>query len=122
MGKVNKRSPAYKVSRAPECRVLRAVELVQGMDFGGSYVVLRVRVGKDEAVYAVEPTRSDVGGQSARFVKQGEVLALEDGSGWHDCLLDGENSTCCCKGFQRWGGTCRHLFALEVALRRGWLR
>jgi hypothetical protein len=106
--------------RAPACKISRAVELIQGMAFGGTFATLRLCVGKDEATYTVEP-RKVPRGQAARYVKQGLVDVYEDGSGHHDVLLDGELTTCDCKGFQRWG-RCRHCWSLEIALRRGWLR
>jgi hypothetical protein len=90
------------------------------MDFGAGYAVLRVRVGRDEATYTVEPRKAPRG-QAACYVKQGLVDVYEDGSGHHDVLLDGPMTTCDCKGFQRWGH-CRHAWSLEIALRRGWLR
>jgi len=108
------------MQKAPECKVSRQVELVQPLNPGWGFATLRIRVGRDEAVYTVQPTRSDIGGRAAHFVKQGPVDPCEDGSGHHDVLLDGADSYCDCKGFLRWGH-CRHLYALEVALRRKWL-
>jgi hypothetical protein len=111
-----------KVSKkAPECKVSRAVELVQGMDFGGTCATLRICNGKDESLYTVQPLRSEVGGRAFRLVKQGRVETLEDGSGWYDLLLDGPvNSYCSCPGCERWGH-CKHVWAVEVAVRRKWL-
>jgi hypothetical protein len=109
-----------KVSkRAPECKVGRQVRLVEPAHPFWAYVVLEITVGRDVAFYSVSRQRSDWG-QAFRFVKQGQVEPLEDGSGWHDCVLDGEDSICSCKGFTRWGH-CKHLWASEVIVRRGWL-
>jgi hypothetical protein len=84
------------------------------------FLALRITVGQETAEYTVEPLRSELGGHAARFVKQGVVEPLEDGTGWHDTLVAGEDTTCSCKGHGRWGH-CKHCWAVEVAVRRKWL-
>jgi hypothetical protein len=120
MTKVLKARPRAKAGSA-ECKVLRQVELIQPLCPGMGFLALRITVGRETAEYTVEPLKSDLGGAAARFVKQGVVEPLEDGSGWHDTLVAGEDTTCSCKGWQRWA-KCKHTFALDVATRRGWLR
>jgi hypothetical protein len=61
--------------------------------------------------YAVEVLASDWG-RAFRLTKQ-------DGSGTrYDVLVDGVASTCCCKGFTRYG-RCRHVTALAQAIEEG---
>lgn len=34
---------------------------------------------------------------------------------------NGQDRRCCCRGFERWGRTCKHIQALEALLANGWL-
>jgi hypothetical protein len=110
-----------RTRKAPETKIGRQVRLVEPLCPGWGFIVLEIRVGRDVATYTVSRERSELGGTAANFTKQGEVNVLEDGSGHHDTLLNGENSLCDCRGFEAYG-RCRHLWALEIAVRRGWLR
>jgi hypothetical protein len=106
--------------RQPECKVLRQCRLVEPLSPGWGFIVLEITVGRDKATYTVSKERSELGGVAAHYTKQGEVEVHEDGSGHHDTLLDGENSLCDCRGFAAYG-YCRHLWSLEICVRRGWL-
>jgi hypothetical protein len=96
------------------------VRLIEPLCPGFNFVVLEVAVGRDRATYTVSRGRSEVGGVAGHFVKQGLVDVYEDGSGHHDTLLAGEESLCDCRGWAAYG-RCRHLWSLEIAIRRKWL-
>jgi hypothetical protein len=53
-------------------------------------------------------------GEKAFRLEKFEVHQRGDGDDAYDVLLDREGSTCCCKGFLRWGTECRHIGALKA--------
>jgi hypothetical protein len=105
--------------RAPECKVLRQVRLVEAAGPGQPWSAVEITAGKDTDLYAVKPIRSEVGGRGFEVVKQGEVERGE--SGWYNVLLDGPVNSCCsCPGHERWGH-CKHVWALTRLAERGLL-
>jgi hypothetical protein len=86
--------------------------------------VLAITVGKAESVYAVRRLPADFCA-AYRLIK-GELveqpdntLRLQDAA-QYDVLLDGQNSTCECKGFLR-HGHCKHVGGLSVLHQRNLL-
>jgi len=83
----------------------------------GPAVVFRIRQVYSKArqtldFYALEGVPSQIGGR-------GFLLVKEDGTSYH-ARLDGNDSTCDCRGQTRWGhkNPCKHigaLLALQVA-------
>jgi hypothetical protein len=100
---------------APACKVSRQVRLLVAASPGQPWAAVEITTGKDTAVYAVKPVRSDIGGRGFEVVKQGEVDLGE--SGWYQVLVHGEESACTCKGHLRWGH-CKHCWALSRLVQR----
>jgi hypothetical protein len=83
--------------------------------------VVAISVGKVEDVYAVQPIPSQFG--VAFHVIKGELveqpdntLRLQDAA-HYDVCLNGEQSTCECKGFLRWHH-CKHVGGLTALRQR----
>jgi hypothetical protein len=84
-------------------------------------IVLWLTVNKLTAAYRVSPIASQIGGRAFRLEKadQGDGAAEV-----YDVLLDGQHSTCDCKGFARYGmsaaGTgCKHVAGCQAAITSG---
>ena len=76
----------------------------------GASTVLWLTVGKLTTAYRVEPIVSQIGGKAYRLEK------ADQGDGQpevYDVLLDGQHSTCDCKGHTRWGH-CKHSDCLKT--------
>lgn len=80
----------------------------------GSVQVLALTTGKDTTFYRLETLLADAG-RGFRLVKADRG----DGPGEeYDCLLDGEQSVCDCKGFSKWGH-CKHVESLDALVTAG---
>jgi hypothetical protein len=89
----------------------RSIRLVVPLNDQGENGLLRITVGKDTADYFLTRIPADFG-TAFRLEKVGE----EDATAYH-VNLNGQQSTCECKGFTRWNH-CKHadgLAALSAA-------
>jgi hypothetical protein len=98
--------------------------------YDGNFAV-RITIGSDVSHYYVEPAPCDFGRAAFRMVKfPCEVKEGEAAS--HDVLIGHAqtDSTCCCKGYERWGWhadaegklvSCRHIDSLLELIARGML-
>jgi hypothetical protein len=75
----------------------------------GNVQVLALTTGKDTVFYKLETLLADAG-RGFRLVKAERGNGPEETCDVH---LDGQQSTCECKGFLRWGH-CKHLESLTA--------
>lgn len=108
MGKVTRKPRAAKASC--EAKILRQVRLVQAAGPGQEWAAVEITVGKERALYGIKPIKTDFGQRAFEVVKSGEVDYGE--RGYYSVLLDGENSTCDCRGWLR-HGHCKHCWACQ---------
>jgi hypothetical protein len=98
-----------RTRKQPETKIGRQVVLVEAASPGQPWAAVQITSGKDTALYAVKPIRSDIGGRGFEVVKQGEVEAGE--SGYYHVLVDGPaNSYCSCRGCERLVAPWRSIF------------
>jgi hypothetical protein len=90
---------------------------------GGS-VILWLTVDKNVTAYRVRPLESQMGGIAFRLEKadkgHGETEV-------YDVLLDGQQSRCCCRGFEKHGMCkdgkgCKHIAGCQAAVAAGQLQ
>ena len=78
---------------------------------GDAPLIISITADKDTKRYVVVRFDSDWG--EAFY-----VCTLEKGGNTYDVCLDGADSICDCKGFT-YGGSCRHVAALQALYERG---
>jgi hypothetical protein len=98
----------------------RRIRVLQPMS-DNSAGVIAITIGKDEGVYAIRRIPADIG--VAYHLIKGELVEEPDNTlrlrdaAEYDVLLDGERSTCECKGFLRWH-RCKHVDGLTTLRQR----
>jgi hypothetical protein len=103
-------------TRKPVTRSAKVVRL-------GDAVILWITTNRVVTAYRVRPLESQMGGIAFRLEKadrgDGETEV-------YDVLLDGQESRCCCRGFEKYGMCkdgkgCKHIAGLSAALAAGQL-
>jgi hypothetical protein len=88
----------------------------------GTSAILWLTVNKNVTAYRVSPIASQIGGKAYRLEKANQGDGQPE---VNDVLLDGQHSTCDCRGFSRYGmsaanGTgCKHVASCRAALASG---
>ncbi len=95
--------------RRPKARTVNLLLPVGPLDTNG---VLRLTDGGKETLFFVDRLASEVGGAAFRLTKFEQHQRGEDDA-VYNVLLDGERSSCECKGHLR-HGHCRHVEALTA--------
>jgi hypothetical protein len=89
-------------NRRPQTRTAKLMQL-------GNVEVLALTTGKETVFYRLESLLADAG-RGFRLVKADRGNGPEE---TYDVLLDGQFSTCECKGFLRWNH-CKHVESLSA--------
>ncbi|HTU18978.1 MAG TPA: hypothetical protein VMG10_13035 [Gemmataceae bacterium] len=98
-------------SRKPQARTAHVTRL-------GDAYILWLTVGKDITAYRVLPLDSQMGGVAFRLEKADKGNGERES---YEVLLDGQQSRCCCKGFEQHGMCkdgkgCKHIAGLTAAV------
>ena len=104
------KAPRVKTARKPRPKPARSIRLVLGFNAEGRNAVVRIAVGKAVSDYYLHRLVSDYG-TGFRLEKFGsdETYAVN---------LNGQKSTCECKGFLR-RNHCKHVDGLAALVKAG---
>ena len=95
--------------RRPKVRTVNLLLPIGPLNING---VLRITEDGQETLFFVDRLASEVGGAGFRLTKFEQHQRGDEDAAYH-VLLDGERSTCECKGHLR-HGRCRHVAALAA--------
>ena len=108
--------PERKSSKRSVCKFATSAD-----EYGPTAGLLTIETDRAGCVYRVEEFPTGWDGRGFRLVK---VAGGTDGAADnYACFVarNGQDRQCECRGFLRWGGSCKHLDALMACIGNGWL-
>ena len=103
-------------ARAPRPKPARFVNLVLPLNERGENGVVRIKVKDGRKVTVTDYHLSLIAAAFGRGFTLVKVLGEHDG---YHVNLNGEHSSCECRGFLRWGKPCRHILGLAALVAKG---